>query len=188
MTDFWTYWRVRAKRRKKQITRNIKGLKNYETLLYIGANKNRLEMIDLFYGWNYKIDVLEAWESNVKGLEELNAQYGIFRNIIHADIMNNGIEGMLDSYGVVMFWHGPEHVERKKLPKLIKKLESLAAHYVIMAAPIGRYVQKEVDGNPYERHRSYLNVKDFKKFGYKVDCIRKDKPRGSNMVAWKEMS
>lgn len=190
MTDFWTYWRIRAKRRKKQITRNIKGLKKFKTLLYIGANKDRIEMVDLFYDWGYEIDVLEIWEPNIKELLKLNKKYKIFRNIIHADIMNNGLENHLGKYDVVMFWHGPEHIKPKFLPLLISKLESLTKHFVIMASPIGQYEQGPVDGNEHETHEAYLYPEDFAKFQYKVNCLRrkKNKPRGSNMVIWRELS
>lgn len=190
MTDFWKYWRVRAKRRKKQILSNIKDLKNYKTLLYVGAHPDRIEMIDIFYDLGYEIDVLEIWEPNVKDLIELNEKYHIFRDIIWGDIMDDIWRGSStgEPYDIVMFWHGPEHIKREQLPKLILNLESYAKHYVIMAAPIGRYKQGPIDGNPYETHETFLHPHDFEEFGYSVDCLRKKKPRGSNMVLWKKLS
>ena len=187
MADFWTYWRVRAKARKKQINQNIKVLKKYKTLLYVGAHADRIEMVDLFHDWGYEIDCLEIWGPNVEGLIELNKEHKIFRNIIHADIMQLGLELDYGPYDVVMFWHGPEHIKKEFLPQLIINLEALATHYVIMAAPIGRYEQGPVDGNKYEIHETFLHPHDFDEYGYKADLLRKKKPRGSNMVLWKKM-
>lgn len=193
MADFWKYWRVRARKRKKQIFRNIKDLRKYKTLLYIGAHTDRLEMIDIFHDFNYEIDVLEIWGPNVKGLIELNEKQNIFRDIIQGDILDETIWGdgfgLGPIYDIVMFWHGPEHVKKERLPDLIKTLEALAKHYVIMACPIGKYKQGPVDGNPYEVHESYLWPEDFIKYNYKADCIiKKKKARGSNMVLWKKLS
>lgn len=190
MTDFWTPWRLRAKRRKKQITRNIRGLHKFKTLLYVGANKDRIEMLDLFHDWGYEIDVLEVWPPNVEELKKLDQQHDIFREIICGDIMDCMLDVHYGPYDVVMFWHGPEHIKKKFLSELIFNMERLAKHFVIMAAPIGKYEQGEVNGNPHEIHEGYLYPEDFDDFRYEVDILkrRKNKPRGSNMVIWRKLS
>ncbi len=190
--DYLTYWRTRARKRKKQIIKNIKGLKELQTLLYIGANPNRIEIVDLFYDWGYEITVLEAWRSNAEALIKLNKKYCLFKDIICGDILDeeiwgNGFGCFPGLFDVVMFWHGPEHVDKESLPELLRIMEVLARKVVILACPIGKYEQGEVHENPYELHASYLWPEDFEQYGYKTDSFvrKKGMARFSNLVAWK---
>ena len=46
--------------RREQLLRSIPDVGDYRSLLYIGANVERMEMLDLFIEKGYRIDILEA--------------------------------------------------------------------------------------------------------------------------------
>ena len=181
--------------RKRQLLKHIPGVVKCESMLYIGANPRRMELLDLFWAKapDMRIHVVEAWEENVKGLKKLNAEYGIFRDIIHQDVRNivevKGREvHYQDMWDIVMFWHGPEHLEKEEIPSILGAMEILADRYVILGCPWGSFPQKDVGGNPFEEHKSVLYPKDFISWGYWTDTIKKPGKRGGHILAWKELS
>ena len=180
--------------RKRQLLKFIPGVMKCESMLYIGANPRRFELMDLFWAEapQMKVDVLEAWAKNVDGLNLLNAKYGIFRNIYHGDIRDISrffsplYSGLTrDIYDVIIFWHGPEHLEGREIPPVLESLERLSRLYVILGCPWGSFPQKDVGGNPYEEHKCSLYPDDFKVLGYKTSTIKKPDKRGGHILAWK---
>ena len=183
--------------RKRQLLKHIPGVMDCKSMLYIGANPRRFELMDLFWAEapQLKVDVLEAWANNVDGLNGLNAKYGIFNNILHgdirqfADVERSGDEmEFLGEWDVVMFWHGPEHLYIDEHEPVLEAIEGMAKKYVILGCPWGKFPQKNVGGNPFEEHKSVLYPQDFRYFGYATDTIKKPDKRGGHILAWKEMS
>lgn len=192
-------WIPRSVARKRQI-KKILNVFNYETMLYIGANPRRIELVDLFFAHGYAIDVLEAWEPNYKSLVEWNKKWKIFKNIYLQDVrlIDQMIEeisriikrrphlgSFRDNWDIILFWHGPEHLPKLDVAPTLKALEKYANHLVILGFPRGEYKQDPVEGNPFERHESYLYEKDVQDLGYLTDTLRPHKTRGSNITAWK---
>jgi len=169
--------------RQAQLIRCIPDITDYRTLLYIGANCNRMQMIPLFLSAGYVIDVVEVFRPNWQGLVKLNEASKIFRNIIHADIREYKTEEL---YDIVMWWHGPEHADYVSMVKVVRYLESLATKYVVLACPWGEYKQNAVGNNIYEEHLQSLSIEDFTIYGYQVDTIGKKDTTGSNLIAWKK--
>jgi len=180
-------WCPRSAARKRQI-KTIPGVFSYETMLYIGANTKRIELVDLFYAREYKIDVLEAWETNFKALAIWNKKWKIFDNIYLEDVrlMDEHIHHR-SNWDIIIFWHGPEHLPRLDVVPAIEMLERYANHLVILGCPRGEYKQPAVGGNPFECHESYLYEKDFQDLGYLTSTVRPQKPHGSNIMAWKKI-
>lgn len=183
--------------RKRQLLKFIPGVMKCKTMLYIGANPRRFELMDLFWAEapQMKVDLMEAWKDNVKGLENLNAKYGIFRNIYHADVRDISrfftiiyADLIVDIYDVVMFWHGPEHLTKTENLPVLDGLEVIAKKYVILGCPWGNFPQKDVGGNPFEEHKSSLYTVDFTSLGYKASTIKKPNKRGGHILAWKELA
>lgn len=177
--------------RKRQLLKFIPGVMKCKTMLYIGANPRRFELMDLFWAEapQMKVDVLEAWAKNVDGLWKLNAKYRIFNNILHGDISAIGIEKEVNApYDVVVFWHGPEHIYKSEIPQILGTLRMMASKYVILGCPWGKFPQKAVGFNPFEEHKSHLFPADFQKWGYKTRTIKKPDKRGGHILAWKELS
>lgn len=189
----------RSMGRKRQIE-TIPGVFDYETMLYIGANTKRIELIDLFYAHEYAIDVIEAWEPNFKALVEWNKKWKIFENVYlndvrFIDVMTRGFKfanlkrpgSFRDRWDIIIFWHGPEHLPRLDVAPTLEALECHANHLVIVGCPRGEYKQLAVGGNPFEEHDSYLYEKDFQDLGYLTDTLKPQKPHGSNIMAWKKV-
>lgn len=183
MPDYWNlkYWRKRAVARKRQIEA-IPGVFKFKTLLYIGANTDRIELVDLFLKHKFVIDVLEVWKPNVEGLRDLNSKHRIFRCVMEGDARRIPA-GM--KWDIVMFWHGLEHLKKEEIHATVKGIERVAKFLVIFGCPVGQYEQDAVDGNEFEKHLSFLVPKDFHDLGYRTSVVRPKKPRGSNLCAWK---
>jgi len=186
-------WVPKSVGRKRQINA-IPSVFDYETMLYIGANPRRLELIDLFFVHEYAIDVLEVWEKNFDDLVKWNEKWKIFQDLYYGDVrMIDEVaffvhEGKIQKWDIILFWHGPEHLPRLDVAPALAKLEKHANHLVIVGCPRGEYKQAPVDGNPFERHESYLYEKDFQDIGYLTNTLRPHKTRGSNIVAWKKIN
>ena len=148
--------------------------------LYIGASITRSECAQELKRAGYEITLVEAFA--------LNADYHrgskLFKVVIHDDIMR--AVAYLPPFDVVFWWHGPEHMVREDLPYLIKRLDSLAKKYIVLACPWGVYEQGEWGGNPHEVHHSHLYPGDFP--GWNVMTSGVVDTRGSNMIVWKVKS
>lgn len=185
-------WVGKSTARKKHI-KAIPDIFDYETMLYIGANPKRIELVDLFYLKGYKIDALEVWLPNIEALVQWNLKYNIFHRIYGGDVrmvdqVVGDVDGMIDEgWDIILFWHGPEHLPKLDIEPTLKKLEQFANHLVILGCPRGEYEQDPVDGNPFEIHQSYLYEEDFHRLGYRTVTVRPKKPRGSNITAWKRV-
>lgn len=181
-------WKDKSVARKRQV-KKIPGVFDYKRMLYIGANPQRIELVDLFYGAGYEIDVLEVDEKNVINLEKLNRKWHIFSRIYMGEITKVAetfCDEYNEKYDICLWWHGPEHVQKNKLNETIKKIESWTRYLVILGCPWGEYPQ-EKKGKPYEKHESALYPQDFHRLGYKTETLRKPDKRGSNILAWKKL-
>ena len=154
----------------------------YKSILYIGASKRRAEMLSYFIKNNFQITIIEAWTENIYFLKRNYPRIGI----IQADIRNVA-KIPLGYFDIIMWWHGPEHVEKEALPGIFEVLDNHARKALVLACPWGRYDQEAVDGNPFERHRSRLYPKFFEKLGFKTSTIGTKDKRGSNLLAWKKL-
>lgn len=172
----------RVEARKEQLLRSIPDVLDYKTLLYVGANTRRMEMVDLFMVKGYKIDVLEIWPQNAIELGEWNRVTKALNEIIIGDIRSFAASR---HYDVVMWWHGPEHVKTDELPGILARLETLARKVVVLACPCGLYPQGETGGNPYEVHEQSIYPQNFRDLNYKINILGKTDKPGSNLIGWK---
>lgn len=177
-------WKARARARKKTVLQ-IPNILEYKTLLYVGANPARLELLDLFFKAGYIIDILEIYPPNVEGLRKLNEKQKIFENIYMGDVREIDEIIIGKKYDVVCFWHGPEHIEKKEIKPTLIQLENKTKHIIFLGCPYGYYPQDDVYGNKAEIHRCSLDPELFQSMGYKTKTIRKKNKRGSNILSWK---
>lgn len=177
--------------RREQILRCISDVFEYKTMLYIGAKVKKtfpvgMQMIPDFKEAGYEIDVLEAWRLNVRDLIKMNKKEKIYRTILLGDVRNSRHILADRYYDVIIWWHGPEHVNSEEIMPTIKKLESHARKMIIIACPFGRHKQGIAFGNPYEKHLSTIYPEDFKKHkDWHVDVIGERDVKMSNLLAWK---
>lgn len=61
-----------------------------------------------------------------------------------------------------------EHLTMSEIIKLLRSMEKIARKQVAIITPDGSFEQSPFDDNPYQQHKSFLNVSQLKKLGYKV--------------------
>ena len=175
---------VRLEIRRRQLLSCIPDIADGKSLLYVGANVRRMEMLNLFFGAGCEIDILEVWPKNVRGLRKWNEAARAVRSIIHGSVLDFARE---KSYDTVIWWHGPEHVPYGLLDNALAAIERAASRLVVLACPWGDVPQDEAYGNPFERHRFATRVEMFTDRGYAVNCSGEFDVLGSNLLAWKRI-
>jgi len=149
----------------------------YKTLLYIGAKgRGGGRHLKMFEGFD--ITVLEVWENHIALLQKH------FDNVIQADIRDYVDSG--DTYDVVMWWHGPEHLPEEELLVVLEKMKKMGK-LVILGCPCGESPQGAHLGNPYEVHSSYLQPEFFHALGYNTEALLFEDGRDgryTNITSW----
>lgn len=170
-------------RREAQVRANVPEVFSYKTVLYIGARRSRMQLVDLFHEAGYAIDVIEIYPPNVEALKATNADRRWFREILQGDVRESE-KFALDPYDVVVWWHGPEHVSKHELPGVIKGLMALTKKVLILGCPFGQIEQGISYGNVHETHSAYLYPEDFTALGFLANTIGPRDKGGSNIMAW----
>lgn len=158
------------------------------SLLNVGANRVRFELLDDLHRAGRRVTLLEIWPANVgrwKGDRRLEAV--VRGDVRELDRLRSDPDSGLGSYEAVLWWHGPEHIEREGLPATLSQLERAAERLIVLGCPWGVYPQGEFMGNPHDAHRASLYPADFEALGYEVATIgQPDRPDGS-IIAWKRI-
>lgn len=166
--------------REKQLEKCIPDLFNYKSVLYIGANTHRQQILKDFRNHGYEIDIVEPFEDNCKFCALIPGVANVWESIIQD--FNLDIK-----YDIVFWWHGPEHIDKEEYEKTFAKIESLANKYVVFGVPWGINPQDAIDGNDYEIHRTYVYPEDFQKYGYQTDTIGVKDTFNNNLIAYKKI-
>ena len=185
-------WAFDSPARLRQIKQYIPDLFTHKSVLYVGANMERMQFVPEFHAAGFAIDVVEIHKPNTDELIKFNERMIAagdvwFRNIINTDVRNIWKLDELLSYDVVFWWHGPEHVPIFDFEKTMLMLEKFAMRLIVTGCPWGTYHQTAVRGNPHERHVSHLTVREFINIGYATNTIGRKNVRGSNLLAWKRI-
>ena len=151
------------------------------SLLNIGANRIRFDLLPELHAAGRKITLLEAWPDNAAHWESDKR----LERVIVGDAREIDTLG-LGKFDAVLWWHGPEHVERAELEATVAKLEALAEGLVVLGCPWGRYPQGPFMDNPFDAHRASLYPGDFTALGYRVTGLGQADNQGS-LIAWKHL-
>lgn len=147
-------------------------------LLYVGGHLRfgrNLQISSYFRNAGYEIDVIEIFPDNVIQLN--NVQW--IHRIIEGDVR---LFDPYAPYDLVVFWHGPEHLPKDEVPKLLDKMKTYSKA-VVFATPNGRYDQGEEYGNPHENHASTWYFEDFIKLDMIASQIGNPDEQNGNIVA-----
>lgn len=122
--------------------------------------------------------ILEIFGGNVedtirKGCPENKIMLG---DILDVDIYGN--------FDCLLFWHGPEHIDKEKFLKKLPEIEKKINKLIIFGMPLGYEPQDEVYGNVNEIHVSEWQPEDWKKLGYEV-VIVKDRAQFQHITVYK---
>lgn len=149
------------------------------TVLYVGARPAPAcsNIMDYLATAGATIDLLEIWEKNCQSFEHDPR----LRNVMCGDVRENFWPSFVH-YDWVVWWHGPEHIERNGLEPVIKDLGAISDH-ILLGCPWGKYEQGEMYGNPHEEHLTHWQPEDFEALGFAVRAVGKD--GNGNIIAWR---
>jgi len=152
------------------------------TVLYVGAMKKQHQCVEELKEAGCTITLLELVEGNCEYYEGK----GIFDHIICGDVREVDQHFTPDSFDVVLWWHGPEHVDRKDVEPSVAKLEKIATKLVVLASPWGK-TRKWTYSIIGREHLSALYVDDYLNMGFNVATLGEaDRWRkGTQLLAWK---
>jgi len=168
----------------------------YKSVLYIGAVPPEINnQYDYLYSGRaylkefkqagYEITIVEIYYPNYKFLVKKH-QY-LFDYIYNDDIENFNPPNN-KKYDVIFWWHGPEHVERKKLPKILKRIEKFGKYIIILGCPWGKYDAGIANNNPYQAHLASIYSETLIPLGYnKFEYCGKINIAGSNLTTIKNL-
>ncbi len=128
--------------------------------LYVGASVERCYHANELDAAGYSLTLVEAYAPNAQH----HKARGLFETVVQGTVQDLPD---LPHFDLVMWWHGPEHVERASLPRILAHLEELAP-LVVLGCPYGEYRQGAVGGNEYEIHRWSIYPDDLERLGYTV--------------------
>ena len=112
---------------------------------------------------NIEWDVLEVYKPNCDSLKSNGHNYPIY----NLDIRD--ISLLEKTWDMIIWLHGPEHVEWEDFKTIRHKIEKCANKIVIYQAPIGEWPQDAIYGNIYEKHLATLIPEMFEELQYKTE-------------------
>lgn len=154
-----------------------------KTALYVGATPRRSQMVLELSGANYDITLLEAFKPNA----DYYAGHPWFAEVICGDVQNICEIANGRKWDLVVWWHGPEHVDKERLPQTLADLEAVANEMVVLGSPWGQNLHGMVSGNPHSVHQASIDMPDLEKLGYSTSTLgEKDNPgTWCHLLAWK---
>lgn len=143
-----------------------KAIGSPKTLLDLGCGNGDFSY-DLFKNDKFQITGVELYPESIKQAKSKN----IYSKVVKGDIVKLPI-GLKKHYDVVLVSQAIEHLTKKKGHKAIQEWEKRAKR-VVISTPVGfvpfhQLELSEQDQNPYQKHLSGWEVRDFEKMGYKV--------------------
>lgn len=132
----------------------------------MGANRRRQHFLDDFIAACDRVAILEAFPENARFLKE--AFEGPKVRVVQGDVRHTS--GLLagERFDVCFFWHGPEHLGASEAPAVLRGLEAITNHVVVLGMPYGRYYQGDEYRNKYERHLWHIYPEDMHRLGYEA--------------------
>jgi len=89
-----------------------------------------------------------------------------------------------ESFDLVIWWHGPEHVPLEQLRVTFEKLKKIARRCIVVGCPWGHYSRRAFGGNPFEVHHCHLDTGFFEDMGFKTATVGRRNKHGSHITAW----
>jgi len=136
-------------------------------------------------GWI--VDILEAHRPNAESFHRFKTPEGSVRpGVIVGDVRRiQEVVPAIPQYDAILWYHGPEHVERSEIPPVLVELKRRTRGLLVVACPWGRYKQGPVEDNEHERHLCHLDELDMEELGLQWTAIgRKNSPRNNNLMGW----
>lgn len=162
--------------KRKHLVKALYGSKRFYRMLYVGSALRSPTDYRIIRQKTKWIDCLEIWPPTIEFLKERK----LYNRIILGDIAEYTD---LDGYDIVVWWHGPEHMEMDRAKETIIRLRETAP-IVWLATPWGASPQGGVFDNPFNAHRSVWLPENFEECGYSTAVCGRVNGKGSQLVAW----
>ena len=118
--------------------------------------------------------MLEAFPENARFLRGLR---GLGTRVVQGDVRRISVLLAGERFDVCFFWHGPECLGASEAPAVLRDLEAITNHVVVLGMPYGRYRQGGECRNKYERHLWHIYPKDMHRLGYEAGAGEARIPR-----------
>ena len=133
-------------------------LKDCHSVLDLGCGKNSpVQYCNVPY--SVGVDIFKPYIKISKGKK-------IHNDYILADITRLNFKP--NSFDAVILIDVLEHLPKEEGERLLDKVELWARNKIIITTPNGFVPQKDIDQNPFQKHRSGWTIEEFKKRGYRV--------------------
>ena len=140
-------------------------------------NKIFENLIEAQYKNIVLIDIFKQNIINFKN-EKKNIKYFV------ADVRNSLNIFSKNSFDLICWQHGPEHLEKQESVNIIEnQLKIISKNYILLESPLGEFNQDEMYGNIYEKHLSSWSEEDYQNMKFKTAMGEENK----NIIAlWKK--
>lgn len=169
------------------------------------SNLEYYRILDLGCGfgfWAWYLTVMHK-AKNIHGLDiqekEIKAciSSGLYKSILQLDLSRDPL--YFGKYDLTICCEILEHLKKKRALKVLRALEKQSKH-IIITVPENEKQFRTYSKNPYTKHRSTWNKKDFNKLGYQTRTVYKYTSRAfklyvnllkiikvypQNLLAWK---
>jgi len=134
--------------------------KSNQTVLDVGCGKGITMDRIKNRGWSYRVGV-DIFFPYLEECKQLNT----YDDCVLCDIRNLPVERK--SIDLVLCVEVLEHLDEKDGRNLIKSMEEIARHQVIITTPVA-YEQYEYDNNKWQQHKASWKGTELERLGYQV--------------------
>lgn len=145
--------------------RSMRRLLNpYRTVLEVGTGKGDGVWL-INHDGKFVVTGLDLFRPYLSSLLTSSAPY---TNLIQGDATILPFRS--DSFDAVVGFEIIEHLERSEAELMVKEMERVAKHVVLLTTPSGEYRQRpeSIADNPHQEHLSQWSVADFRSRGFRV--------------------
>ena len=156
-------------KREKTVVKILKKNPQIKSFLNVGFHdwddERRHWWIKICTENNMEWKILEIFKQNI----EKAIQKGCPKNkLIEGNILNTNT---YDNFDCILFWHGPEHIEKTVFLNALSQIENKANKLIIFGMPHGEEIQEAVYGNKFEEHVSAWYSNEWKDLGYSTIVV-----------------
>jgi hypothetical protein len=164
-----------------QFAHSIHPINNWNRVLYVGMHwRTLIRWRGDFYmryietiNPGFTCDVLEIDQSNINRLQEHCVKIGHDKRFgirfFLGDIIEYVKTPIEEKYDCVIWWHGPEHLEKEVSLDVLRGFENICQGVSILGCPHGHDPWEDPDPEVKDKHFWDVYNEDFEQLGYQ--CI-----------------
>ena len=156
-------------KREKTVVKILRKQESITSLLNVGFHdwddERRHWWIKICDANEIEWKILEIFKPNIDNAIKAGCPQNklIQGNILDTTTYNN--------FDCILFWHGPEHIEKNVFLDSLPKIEKKTNKLIIFGMPHGEEIQEAVYGNKYEEHVSAWHNNEWNDLGYETIIV-----------------